>query len=58
MKRRKLNPERGSVATEYVLVCAVLVVVVVFSVPVAMDLFQYAYQVFAAVVCSPWPAGM
>ena len=45
-------------AVEYVLVCALLVLGVGFVVPSAMNLFRYAYQVIAAVVCSPFPAGM
>ncbi|MBN2712462.1 MAG: hypothetical protein JXR97_08550 [Planctomycetes bacterium] len=55
-KNRK--SENGAVAVEYILVCALLVLGVVFSVPYAMDIFQYAYQVISAVVCSPFPAGL
>lgn len=49
---------RGAVAVEYVLVCALLVLGTAFVVPSAMKLFRYAYQVIAAVVCSPFPAGL
>lgn len=49
--------ERGAVALEYILVCAILVVGIGFVTPVAMELFRYAYQTVVAVVCSPFPAG-
>ncbi len=54
--RRRLR-QRGSVAIEYILVCALLVLAVAASVPLAMRRFMYAYQVITAVVCSPLPGG-
>lgn len=58
MNESKRVGQSGAVALEYILVCALLVLGVVFSVPYAMDIFQYAYQVIVAVVCSPFPAGL
>ena len=49
--------EQGAVAIEYILVCALLVLGVAVSVPLAMERFGYAYRVISAVVCSPFPAG-
>lgn len=55
---KRVHQKRSAVALEYILVCALLVLGLVGGVPVAMALFQYAYQVIAAVVCSPFPAGL
>lgn len=56
--RRRARLTRGVVATEYILVCGLLVLTIAFAVPAAIDLFKNAYQIIAAVVCSPFPAGM
>lgn len=52
------NTERGAVALEYVLVCALLMLAIGAAVPYTMRLFAYAYQVIAAVVCSPFPSAL
>jgi len=64
MSKKELNAPRshvarqqGAVAIEYILVCAMLVLGVSVSVPLAMERFMYAYQVITAVICSPFPAG-
>lgn len=53
----RVRQQRGVVALEYILVCALLMLGVAFVTPMAMELFQYAYQAIVAVVCSPFPAG-
>jgi uncharacterized protein (UPF0333 family) len=50
--------QRGAVALEYILVCALLVLAMAGVIPLAMDRFMIAYRVISVVVCSPFPAGM
>jgi uncharacterized protein (UPF0333 family) len=52
------NEQRGAVALEYILVCALLVLAVAAIIPLAMDRFMYAYRVISVVLCSPFPAGL
>ncbi len=55
---RSIQSQRGAVALEYILVCALLMIAVSAVVPLAMDRFMVAYRVLTVVLCSPFPAGL
>jgi Flp pilus assembly pilin Flp len=55
---RNRRRERGAVALEYILICALLVLALAGVIPLAMERFAVAYRVISVVVCSPFPAGM
>lgn len=53
---RAARNRRGAVMLEYILVCALLVLVGCCTVPVAMQLMRMAFEVVLAMVGSPTPS--